>query len=127
VNFGDHAGNGDSDAEITPDGGLLIKGEKIAIDDDERELLLAYREQVSGLALTGAKIGIQGADIATSAMGHAFKGIFSGNSDELEANIEKEVEAQVATLQAEVKLLCGQLAPLKETQDALAGSIPELA
>ena len=41
------------------------------------------------------EIGVQGADLATKAMGEAFKGIFSGKS---EKEIEKSVEAEAAKI-----------------------------
>lgn len=128
IDFGDghhtdgDAGNNETDAEITPEGDLLIGGEPVEVDAEERAMLLAYRQQVTDVALAGANIGMQGADLATKAMGEAFRGILSGNTGEMEAKIE----AEAAKIQAQVVVLCDRLAPLLETQQALAASIPEL-
>lgn len=124
---GDHhdgkdGGNDRGDAEITPEGDLLVDGKRIEVDAEERALLLAYRKQVSDIALTGARIGLQGAGLATTAMGEAFRGVLSGNTEEIEARVEAETEK----IHAEVMVLCGHLEPLLETQQALAARIPEL-
>lgn len=119
---GDHLSTRDSDAEITPAGDLLVDGKPVEVDAAERALLLTYREQITGVALAGANIGLQGANLATKAMGEAFRGIFSGDTGEMEARIE----AEAGKIQAQVVVLCDQLAPLLETQQALAASIPEL-
>lgn len=123
---GHHLGGGDTtndaDAEITPEGGLLIAGKPVEVDAAERAMLLAYRKQVTDVALAGARIGLQGADLATTAMGEAFRGILSGDTEGMEARIE----AEAAKIEAQVVVLCDQLAPLLETQQALAAAIPEL-
>ena len=116
-------GTNSSDEEITPDGDLLIDGKPVEVDAQEREMLLAYRQQITDVALAGAKIGVQGAELATTAMGEAFRGILSGNTEEMEARIE----AEAAKIEAQVVVLCDRLQPLLETQQALAASIPELA
>ena len=122
---GNHRGSddsNDSDAEITPEGDLLIDGKEIAVDAQERAMLLAYRKHITEVALAGAKIGMQGAELAKTAMGEAFRGVLSGNTEEMEAKIE----AEAAKIEAQVVVLCDRLAPLLETQQALAASIPEL-
>lgn len=124
---GEHHPGGDgsdaSDAEITPEGDLLIDGKRIEVDAEERALLLAYRQQVSEVALAGARIGLQGAALAKTAMGEAFRGVLSGNTDDIEAKIEAEADK----IRLQAGELCARLDPLLETQDALAASIPELA
>lgn len=118
---GDHGGDG-SDAEITPEGDLMIDGRKVEVDAAERAMLLAYRQQISEVALAGARIGLQGASLATTAMREAFQGVLSGDTAEMEAKIEAEAEK----IRAQVVTLCDRLEPLLETQQALAESIPEL-
>lgn len=122
---GDHHGRDgdhDSDAEITPAGDLLVDGKPVEVDAAERAMLLAYREQIGDLAVAGAKIGLQGAKLATAAMGEAVRGALSGNTDDMEARIEAEAEK----IRAQVDTLCDGMAPLLATQQALAASIPEL-
>ena len=119
---GGRDGGNDGGAEITPEGDLLIDGKPVEVDARERAMLLAYRRQVSDVALAGAQIGLQGAELATSAMGEAFRGVFSGETDQMEARIEAEAEK----IRVEAGKLCAHLGPLLETQQALAASIPEL-
>lgn len=108
-------------AEITPQGDLLIEGTAVAIDEGQRALLLDYRGQVIAIADAGIAIGGKGVDLAGSALQHAVGAIFTGNTDEL----EKQVEAQADKLKAEAMVLCRQLPPMLATQQQLAASLPE--
>ena len=124
IDFGSRDGDdGDSDAEITPEGDLLIAGRPVAVDAAQRELLLEYRRNVTEVAMAGARIGLQGADLATAAMGEAFRGALGGDTKGMEARIEAEAEK----IKAEAVKLCDHLQPLYDTQQALAESIPDLA
>lgn len=114
--------DGDSDAEITPAGDLVIDGKPVEIDAAERALLLEYRAHVAEVAMAGARIGLQGADLATSAMGQAFRGVLGGDTEGMEARIEAEAEK----IKVEATKLCDHLQPMLDTQQALAASIPEL-
>lgn len=117
---GDNAKGGNP--EITPEGDLLIDGKQVEVDAEERALLLAYREQISEVATAGARIGVQGASLATTAMREAFQGVLSGDTSGMESRIEAEAEK----IRAQVEVLCGNLGPLLETEQSLAASIPEL-
>ena len=68
------------------------------------------------------EIGVQGADLATKAMGEAFKGIFSGKS---EKEIEKSVEAEAAKIKMAPPKLCGRLPAMMASQQKLAAAVPE--
>ena len=109
-------------AEITPKGDLLIAGKAVAINADQRALLMEYRAHVIGIAESGMEIGVQGADLATKAMGEAFKGIFSGKSEE---EIEKSVEAEAAKIKLSAAKLCGRLPAMMAAQQQLAAALPE--
>src|SRR5690606_15866253 len=110
-------------AEITPQGDLLIEGKAVAIDDDQRALLLQYREQVIAVADAGIVIGGKGVGLAEVALTHAVGSILSGNTEDL----EKRVEAEADKLKAEALVLCRRLPPMLETQQQLAASLPEFA
>lgn len=110
-------------AEITPQGDLLVDGEAVAIDDDQRALLLQYREQVIAVADAGIAIGGKGVGLAEVALTHAVGSILSGNTEDL----EKRVEAEADKLKAEALVLCRQLPPMLATQQQLAASLPEFA
>ena len=109
-----------TEAEITPQGDLLIDGKKVAIDADQRALLLEYRNQIAGIAGAGAAIGLQGADLATKAMGQALKGAFTGNTDDIERSIEAEAEK----IEAMAQKLCERLPAMRATQQQLAAALP---
>lgn len=108
-------------ADITPQGDLLIGGKPITIDDKQRALLLQHRANVTAVALAGMEIGVQGADLGMRAASEAIKGIFSGNTDD----IEKKIEAEAEKMKLSAAKLCEKLPPLKDSQQALAAAIPE--
>lgn len=108
-------------AEITPQGDLLIDGREVAVDPAQRALLLEYRTHVAGVAQAGVAIGMQGADLATKAVGQALKGVFTGNTDEMERNIE----AEAAKIEAQALKLCDRLPAMRATQQQLAAALPE--
>jgi Protein of unknown function (DUF2884) len=133
VRSGDHSGvsvfsddEHDNDnrpkAEITPKGDLLIDGKAVAINPDQRKLLLEYRGHIIAVAESGMEIGVQGADLATKAMGEAFKGIFSGKS---EKEIEQSVEAQATGIKASAAQLCNRLPAMMTSQQKVAAAVPE--
>jgi hypothetical protein len=109
-------------AEITPKGDLLIDGKAVAINADQRALLLEYRAHIIGIAESGMEIGVQGADLAAKAMGEAFKGIFSGKSEQ---DIEKTVEAEASNIKMSAAKLCGRLPAMMASQQKLAAALPE--
>jgi hypothetical protein len=117
----DHGQHGK--AEITPKGDLLIDGRAVAITPEQRKLLLEHRRHIIALAEAGAEVGMQGADLATKAMGAALKGVFTGNTDE----IEKRVEAEASKIKASALKLCDQLPAMMASQQQLKASLPEFA
>lgn len=108
-------------AEITPEGDLLIGGDKVTIDARQRRLLLQHREHIVQVASAGAEIGIQGAELATRAMGEAFKSVFSGDTE----GVEQRVQAEAAKLEDQAALLCDRMPALLQSQQALADAVPE--
>ncbi len=111
------------DAEITPQGDLLIDGKPVAISDEQRRLLLDYRAQLAAVASAGMDVGVQGAQLAAKAVGEAVRGIFSGKPDE----IEQRVEAQAEPIRQAALKLCDRLPQLLATQQKLAAAVPEFA
>ncbi|MDR7098767.1 hypothetical protein J2X04_001114 [Lysobacter niabensis] len=109
-------------AEITPKGDLLIEGKAVAINADQRALLMEYRAHIIGIAESGMDIGMQGADLAAKAVGEAFKGIFSGKSEQ---DIEKSVEAEAAGIKMAAAKLCGRLPDMMASQQKVAAAVPE--
>jgi hypothetical protein len=109
-------------AEITPKGDLLIEGKAVAINADQRALLMEYRSHIIGVAESGMEIGVQGADLATKAVGEAFKGLLSGKSEQ---EIEKSVEAEAAKIKKSAAKLCGRLPGMMASQQKVAAALPE--
>ena len=108
-------------AEITPSGDFILDGKTLAINDVQRAQVLDYRCRVLDVAGAGMSVGVKGADLGMQAAGEAMKGIFSGNMDQVEQRIQTEAKK----LEADAKLLCQQLTPLLQAQDALAAGLPE--
>lgn len=117
----DLSATGHPDAEITPAGDLLIAGKAVAVNAEQRALLLEYRRHVMLIAEAGIGIGLEGADLAGKAVTEALKGIFTGKPDQVEQKIEAEAEG----IKQSVQILCDRLPALKATQDKLAASLPE--
>ena len=113
--------DGRPDAEITPDGDLLIGGKAVALSADQRTLLAAHRTQLIGIATEGVQIGRQGLDLAGKAMKSALFAALTGN----EARFERKMEAEAAKIEASALKLCDRLPALLVSQNALADSVPE--
>lgn len=111
------------DAEITPQGDLLVEGKPVNVTPAQRQQLLAYRGQIIGIAEAGMAIGSKGADIAGEAIGGAVGAIFGGKDGE--KAFEQRMEAQGEKIKVEAVKLCAQLPGLLAGQQALAASLPE--
>lgn len=109
-------------AEITPQGDLLIDGRAVAINQEQRALLLEYRGHVAGIAESGMEIGVHGADLAGKAMGEAVKGLVNGKSEQ---EIGQRVETEAAQIKASAAKLCARLPAMMASQQKLAAALPE--
>ena len=124
INGTEYAGDPDDGrprAEITPKGDLLIDDKPVAINGEQRALLLDYRGQDIAVAEAGIANGGKGVGLAESALKQAAGAIFSGKTDEM----ERSIEAEAQKLQAEARVLCTRLPAMLETQQQLAASLPE--
>lgn len=110
-------------AEITPAGVLLIAGEEVPADARQRELLLDYRGHLLGLAQAGMALGIQGADIAGTALTGIGQAVFGGEEGRRE--YEARIEAEAERIKQEATGLCRLLPELHDSQQALAAAMPE--
>lgn len=109
-------------AEITPQGELLIAGNKIAATPAQQTLLLDYRKQIVGIAEAGMDIGTQGADLGMNAAKEALWGALAGKDDK---DIEASIKPQTDKIQAAALKLCQRLPDLLSTQQKLAAAMPE--
>ena len=109
--------------EITPGGDLLVDGKKVAVDAAQRRQLLDYRKQVIGIAKTGIDAGEHAAmvaiDLTNVSLFHLIVGGMTGS-------LERRVEASVKqNIQPMVLQICRSLPQLRDSQQALAASVPE--
>ena len=116
----DLTATGQPNAEITPAGDLLINGEAVVLNAGQRALMLEYRGHLAKVANAGIGVGIEGADLAGKAMGEAIKGVFTGETDQ----IDKKIEAEAEGIKQSAQKLCDLLPAMKVTQDKLAAALP---
>src|SRR5690606_36299620 len=110
------------EAESTPQGDLLIEGKEQQIDADQRRQLLAYRNQVIEIALSGIDIGERGAEVALDMVDSSWVSLlFNAMTGRLERKIKRVVEEQV---QPAVLAICARLPQLMESQQRLASNLP---
>lgn len=107
-------------AEITPEGDLLIDGKAVALEPAQRAMVQEYRSHIVKVAEAGIGIGLEGADLAGKAVGEALKGVFTGNTEQIEQKIEAEAEG----IKQSAQKLCTLLTPMLETQNRLAEALP---
>lgn len=110
-------------AEITPQGDLIVEGETITINDAQRKLLLQYRAGIIDIATAGADIGMRGADFGMRVAGKALRGVLSGNSDQ----VDQEIEAEAREFEAQARQICVHLPPLLDAQQQLVAQLPQFA
>lgn len=110
-------------AEITPQGDLIIDGKTIAVNAEQRRLLLEHRAHVLEIAHAGMDIGKEGARLAGRAVTEAITGIFSGDTDQ----IHDRVEAQAQGMKKAAAALCDRLPAMYASQQRLVQAVPEFA
>ena len=107
-------------AEVSAKGDFIIDGKPVPVSDAQRALLVAYHRELGGIADAGIATGKEGVKLAGKAVGAAVKGIFSGNPD----HIEQEMEAEAKKVEAEAMKICDRLPGLYKAQQDLAAALP---
>lgn len=120
VSSEDRVAEGRPKATISPDGTLVIDGQPVPADARQRALLVRYRGELEAIASAGMDIGVQGADLGMHAATEALKGVFSGNTADIDARIEAESER----IKLAARALCDGLPAMLRTQTALARAMP---
>jgi hypothetical protein len=110
-------------AEITPQGDLIVEGRQVAVNDAQRKLLLQYRASIIDIAAAGTDIGMQGADFGMRTAGKALRGVLSGNSDQ----VDEEIEADARKFEAHARRICDHFPALLEAQQQLVAQLPQFA
>ena len=109
-------------AEITPQGDLLVDGKAVAIDAGQRKQLLAYRQQVIAIALSGIDVGERSAEAALEMVDSSWAALlFNAMTGRLERKVERMVMEQV---QPAVLAICARLPDVMASQQRLASQLP---
>lgn len=107
-------------AEVSAKGDFIVDGKQVPVNDQQRALLVAYHRELGGIAEAGIATGKEGAKLAGKAVGAAVKGIFSGNPDQ----IDRQMDAEAKKVEAEAMKICDRLPGLYKAQQDLAAALP---
>jgi hypothetical protein len=107
-------------AEVSAKGDFIVDGKPVPVTDSQRALLVAYHRELGGIADAGIATGKEGAKLAGKAVGAAVRGIFSGDPD----RIDREMEAESKKVEAEAMKICDRLPGLYKAQQDLAAALP---
>ena len=111
--------------EITPRGDLLIDGKAVVLNAGQRRQVLDYRAQVIDIARTGIDAGEQAAMLAIEVTDVSlFRLIVGGLTGSLERRVEATVKKEIQPM---VLQICHRLPQLRDSQQALAASVPEFS
>lgn len=111
------------EAEITPAGDFLVDGKAVAIDAAQRRQLRDYRAQVITVAGTAIDAGERAAMLAIDATDVSLFRMFVGA---MTGSLERRVKSTVAReIQPAVLQICRSLPRLRDSQQALAATLPE--
>ncbi len=125
------------EVKITEDYRLYVNGDRVDVDNDQKELLKDFynkaidlHEEAEIIAREGAKIGVKGAKIGTKAAAGALQMLFLDfDEDEFEEKIEREAEGleeMAEELEARAEVLEDMAEDLEDIHDDLSHKIPEL-
>jgi hypothetical protein len=107
-------------AEVSAKGDFIVDGKPVPVTDEQRALLVAYHRQLGGIAEAGIATGKEGAKLAGKAVGAAVRGIFSGDPD----RIDREMDAEAKKVEAEAMKICDHLPGLYKAQQDLVAALP---
>ena len=111
---------GAPEAVIGASGSLQIGHDVIATNPAQQALLRDYYHHAAAVREHGIATGKAGAAVAGQAISSVAKGLASGNTD----NIDKEVDAKASRVEQEANKICLDLVGVKAAQDALAAQLP---
>lgn len=125
------------EVRITESYKLYVNGERVDVDDDQKELLRDYyhqaidvHEEAMIIGKEGAKIGVEGAKIGAHAVAGVVKLLLLDfDEDEFEESIEWEaekLEERAEKLEERAEVLEEMAEDLEDMHDDLRREIPEL-
>ncbi|MEP6897263.1 MAG: hypothetical protein ABI870_01920 [Rhodanobacter sp.] len=111
--------HGSPDAIIDAAGDLTIDQHAVEVNPAERSLLQQYYLSALAVREHGIETGKAGAAIAGQALSSVAKGIATGDTDQ----IDKQVDAKADQVKQTALKICGDLAGIKAAQDGLAAQL----
>jgi hypothetical protein len=111
---------GHPDARIDANGDFRIGDNAVALTPTQRGMLKQFYGEAISVRDDGIATGKAGAALGVHAIGAALDGIFSGDSNQT----DHEMEARSKTVETAALHLCGDLQHLKATQGQLATQLP---
>ncbi len=111
----------DKEAAVSSDGSLHIGEKSIDISSAGREALVRYHQNALKVENEGVGLGLAGVDIALGAVGNALHGVFGGDTDKSDKDLEHRGDA----MNVRVKRLCGYLGDMRKAQQEAVEAIPE--
>jgi hypothetical protein len=117
-----HSENGMSNAKIAPNGDLSVRGKAIAIDDTQRDLLVAYRGHLVTVVQAGKELSSRSTDAVTDNLGEIIGGALTGR-DRNDPNDALNIASE--KMSAAASRICDGLPALISAQNAVAAALPE--
>jgi hypothetical protein len=108
-------------AELTPQGDLLIGGNKVTVTPEQHALLLVHRQLLEQVAIDGVAVGMQGAGLAGKAISSAISGAITGDK----AGAKARIESEAAKIKTSARKLCDELPALLDSEHKVAAAVPE--
>jgi len=107
-------------AWVDANGGIELEGQQLSLDEAQRARSSDYHVQALALHDQALQVARQGVNVASTAVSEVVSGLASGNPDQIGKNIDLEARQ----IEEQVQKMCGQLARLKESQDAVSEAVP---
>lgn len=125
------------EVRITKDCQLYVNGDRVDVEDDQKELVKNFyrtaidlHEEAEIIGREGAEIGVQGAKIGAKAVSGVLQMLLLDfDEDKFEAKIEREaelLEEKAEKLEERAEVLEDMAEDLEDMHDDLARKIPEL-
>jgi hypothetical protein len=110
----------DAEAIVTPAGGLIVDGRRIALGERDRQALVLYNQALRRVEERGIEIGFRGAGLAVHALAEAVVAITTGN----ERRAERRIEAKAEDIKDAARELCLELRTAEVLQEMVAERVP---
>ena len=112
---------GYDEAQVTPQGELLLGGRPQAVSPQARAALSRYNAAGRQFVDRSLQLGLDSAGFALHTAGEAFKGVLHGDTDGVGAAAEQGKRS----IEAKARDLCQSLRDWRSAQDAATAATPE--